>query len=331
MSTHLLQKIVSSVAILLAIACQSGNTNDQPVQRERDIDRIPEDQIVRWVATTGMIGDALENVGGKYAKVYTMMGPGVDPHLYKPSPADLSYLENAHFFCHNGLQLEGKFSEILETSWGYRRTYAMVAGLSVNDLIDIDNYEANQDPHFWFDLNLWSKAIDSLALVISQDLDGIFDILQANSLRYRSELEKADEWAKQVIGDIPEDKRVLVTSHDAFRYFGRAYGMEVRALQGTSTVSEFGVRDVTNLVNYLVENRIPAIFPESSISPKSLKAVIEGCRKKGHEVTLGPTLYGDALGETGTPEGTLIGAFRRNVINIYEALTGNEYQETDYE
>ncbi len=331
MSTHFLQKIVSALALLLVVACQSGTTSEQPIQRERDIDRLPEDQIVRWVATTGMIGDALENIGGKYARVYTMMGPGVDPHLYKPSPADLSYLENAHFFCHNGLSLEGKFSEILDISWGYRRTYAIVAGLPYSALIEIDNYEATHDPHIWFDLKLWSKAVDSLAVVLSDELDGIYEFLQANALRYRSDLEQAHDWGKRVIGDIPEDKRVLVTSHDAFRYFGRAYGMEVRSLQGTSTVSEFGVRDVTNLVNYLVENQIPAIFPESSISPKSLKAVIEGCRKKGHEVTLAPTLYGDALGEKGTPEGTLVGAFRSNVINIYEALTGDEYQASKYE
>lgn len=331
MSTHFLQRILSVFAISLLLGCQTGSTEDSKVTRDRAIDRLPEDQLLRWVATTGMIGDALENIGGKYVRVYTMMGPGVDPHLYKPSPADLSYLEKANFFCHNGMSLEGKFSELLEVSWGYRKTYAMIAGLSYKDLIEIKDYEDSHDPHIWFDLKLWSKGVDSLANVLGNEFTGIYEFLQGNSLRYISELEKTHQWALKVINDIPEEKRVLVTSHDAFRYFGRAYNMKVKSLQGASTVSEFGVRDVSNMVNFLVENRIPAIFPESSISPKALKAVIEGCRKKNWEVTLAPTLYGDALGKKDTPEGTLIGAFRRNVINIYEALTGKAYQASNYE
>ncbi len=332
MPAHFLQKALVAISLGMLVACQGpGSKEEPPITRDREIDRLPEDQYLRWVATTGMIGDALENIGGKYARVYTMMGAGVDPHLYKPSPEDLSYLEKANFFCHNGLTLEGKLTDILKDSWGYRKTYAVVAGLGYKDLIEIDGFEDTHDPHIWHDLNLWSRAIDSLANVVGTEYSGIYEYLQGNSLRYRSELDKAHHWAVKVINDIPKEKRVLVTSHDAFRYFGRAYNIDVRSLQGTSTAGEFGVRDVTNLVNFLVENRIPAIFPESSISPKALKAVIQGCKKKGWDVALGPTLYGDALGEKGTEEGTHIGAFRHNVISIYEALSGQSYEAEKYE
>ncbi|MCC5918975.1 MAG: zinc ABC transporter substrate-binding protein [Cryomorphaceae bacterium] len=329
MSTHILQKsLVAVFFCLFAWGCQENpKDKEKVVKRERAVDLLKEEEKIVWMATTGMIADALENLGEKFSRVHTMMGPGIDPHLYKPTPADLSRLEEAHFFCHNGMNLEGKLGKILEDSWGYRRTYAIIAGLNYNDLIPASDFEGSHDPHIWFDLRLWSKAVDSLSQVLGNLYPRLYNEIQGNSQRYRSKLEVEHEWAVRLLGEIPKEKRVLVTAHDAFRYFGRAYDVEVKALQGISTVSEYGIRDVSDLVNFLVDNKIPAIFPETSISDKALKAVVEGCRKKGWEVKLGNTLYGDALGEKDSPEGTLIGAFRHNVISIYEALSGETYQE----
>ena len=325
MSTHILQKGVIALFIcMVAFGCQQAN---DPIKRERPVDMLKEEEKIVWMATTGMIADALENLGRPFSRIHTMMGPGIDPHLYKPSPADLSHLEEAHFFCHNGMYLEGKLEKILKDSWGYRHTYAIIAGLSYNDLIPVEGFEGTHDPHIWFDLKLWNKAVDSLATVLGNQYPRIYEEIQANSQKYRSELLKQHEWALRLLNKIPKEQRVLVTAHDAFRYFGRAYDVEVRALQGISTVSEYGIRDVSNMVNYLVDNKIPAIFPETSISDKAMKAVIEGCKKKGWEVRLGNTLYGDALGEKDGPHGTLIGAFRHNVISIYEALSGETYQD----
>lgn len=329
MSKHFLQILVGSI-ILLASACTGNTESEQNITRNRPVDQLREDEKVIWVATTGMITDALNNLGKPFSKVYGMMGPGVDPHLYKPTPADLAMLEKSHFFCHNGLNLEGKFTEILSLSWGYRRTYAISAGLNINDIIMADGIEGNYDPHFWFDLNLWRKSVDSLAIVLSDLYPRLFEEIQANSLAYQAEIENTHKWALRVLGDIPKDKRVLVTAHDAFQYFGRAYDIEVLALQGISTVAEFGIRDVSNLVDILVKRKIPAIFPETSISDKALKAVVEGCKRNNWEVQLAPTLYGDALGGAGTPEATLLGAFKHNVIVIYEALSGKTYNESDW-
>jgi manganese/zinc/iron transport system substrate-binding protein len=330
MSKYLLSGIITPLLFTLA-SCGGGSSADEVVTRSRAVDQLREDEKIIWVATTGMIADALQNLGKPFSRVYGMMGPGVDPHLYKATPADLAMLEKAHFFCHNGLGLEGKFTDILADSWGYRRTYAIAAGLNINDVLKADNIDGNYDPHIWFDLKLWQKAVDSLAIVLSDLYPRLFEEIQSNSLKFQAELVITHDWATRVLGSIPTNQRVLVTAHDAFRYFGKAYNIEVMALQGVSTVAEFGIRDVTNLVDVLVERKIPAIFPETSISDKALKSVVEGCKRRDWDVILGPSLYGDALGAEGTPEATLIGAFRHNVIAIYEALSGKEYREEDWE
>jgi manganese/zinc/iron transport system substrate-binding protein len=277
--------------------------------------------VINIVATTGMITDITQVVGGGHVKVRGLMGPGVDPHLYKASAGDVALLSGADLIFYNGLHLEGKMSEIFEQM--KKRGINTVA---VTDSIDRSlletppQFEGNYDPHVWFDVTMWMKAVETVRdTLISTDPGNAVEY-RANTEAYLTELSALNEYVQSKANLLPEDMRVLITAHDAFSYFGRRYGFEVRGLQGISTVSEAGTQDVQNLAAFIVERRIPAIFVESSVPPKFIEAVQAAVEAKGFDVKVGGSLYSDAMGNPGTPDGTYIGMVRHNIDTIVGAL-----------
>ncbi len=269
-------------------------------------------------ATTSIIKDALENLMPVDVEILSLMGPGIDPHLYKPTSADLGKLRRADIIVYNGLALEGKMGGILENLSKKKTTLAVSSFINVKELIPSSSFKASYDPHIWFDVDLWKRGMIGLS-------DSIYSIQKWNSEiahtpNYKDTLENLNEWVIKNLKTIPEEKRVLVTAHDAFGYFGRAYGLEVVALQGISTLSEAGLKDIENLIEFIMDRKIKSVFVESIISPKAIKAVIQGCRLKGYEVMLGGTLYSDAMGPVGTEEDNYPGMIRYNVRIIINSL-----------
>lgn len=272
------------------------------------------------VTTTGMIGDAVKNVVGDSAEVISLMGPGVDPHLYKATQGDLERLQKADVIIYNGIHLEGKMAEILEKMASKKTVIAMSDGLSTDKLRLLDANAKVYDPHIWFDVALWKAAVLAMTTNLIEKEPKLKTIVAANTPHYLAQLDSLDKEVKTNMESIPTAQRVLITAHDAFGYFGLAYNTEVKGLQGISTVSDFGLNDVTQLVNLIVDRKIKSVFIETSVSDQSIKAVLDGCRQKGHNIAIGGTLYSDAMGAAGTPEGTYIGMVRKNVATIVAAL-----------
>lgn len=270
------------------------------------------------VTTTGMIGDLVENIGGKHVEVTSLMGPGVDPHLYKATQGDVKTLDSADMIFYNGLHLEGKMTDIFEMMSKDKPTIAVTEDFKENQLRKVGASE--HDPHVWFDVKLWIVAAEAVKKeLIAKDPDNEAEYRE-NYEEYVVQLEELDKYVHEEINKVPEDQRVLVTAHDAFGYYGESYGLDVRGLQGINTLSEYGSKDVTDMRNYLVENKIKAIFIESSVPRKAIEAVIQGAGKQGHKVEIGGELFSDAMGERGTEEGTYIGMVRHNTDTIVRAL-----------
>lgn len=270
------------------------------------------------VTTTGMIGDLVENIGGKHVEVTSLMGPGVDPHLYKATQGDVKTLDSADMIFYNGLHLEGKMTDIFEMMSKDKPTIAVTEDFKENQLRKVGATE--HDPHVWFDVKLWIVAAEAVKKeLIAKDPDHEAEYRE-NYEEYVLQLEELDKYVHEEINKVPEDQRVLVTAHDAFGYYGQSYGLDVRGLQGINTLSEYGSKDVTDMRNYLVENKIKAIFIESSVPKKAIEAVIQGAGKQGHKVEIGGELFSDAMGERGTEEGTYIGMVRHNTDTIVRAL-----------
>ena len=301
-------KIIVSLAVtcLMLGSCKP----DKSVKNEK----------ISIVTTTGMIGDAAERVAGNVAEVKSLIGPGVDPHLYKASQGDLERLTDADVIFYNGLHLEGKMGEVLEKLGRLKPVIAVTKDIPDTLLRTAPGFAGAHDPHIWFDVSLWKNTVTTIRNELSMRYPLYDSVFSSNAEKYLQELDSLHSEVIENIGTLPTEKRVLITAHDAFGYFGDAYHIEVRGLQGISTLSEFGLRDVTNLVNFIAERKIKAIFVESSVSPKSIQAVIDGCRKKNWEVSIGGILYSDAMGPEGTPEGTYPGMVRANVKTITEAL-----------
>jgi manganese/zinc/iron transport system substrate-binding protein len=272
------------------------------------------------VSTTGMIADAITNIAGGNAQVTSLMGAGVDPHLYKVTQGDLEKLQNADIIFYNGLHLEGKMSEVLEKLSAKKKVIAISDGINRAKIRLLDPKGNSRDPHIWFNVAIWKDAVLYASSEIQKADSLNREIYKTNTLKFANELDALDVWVTTEINSIPVQSRLLITAHDAFGYFGEAYNMEVKGLQGISTVSDYGLNDVTSLVNIIATRKIKAIFIETSVSDKSIKAVVEGCKAKGHEVKIGGTLYSDAMGQPGTPEGTYIGMVKANVNTIVKAL-----------
>lgn len=276
------------------------------------------DKKIQIVATTGMIADMVANIGGDLVEVEGLMGPGVDPHLYKATQGDMVKLDGADMIFYNGLHLEGKMQDILEKMEKKKPVVAVSKNIEKDKLHTVDGHAV--DPHIWFDVRLWMETLDVVRDSLIAEDKANKEIYEENYHTYKEELRKLDQYATEQLSGIPEDQRVLITAHDAFTYFGEAYGLEVRGLQGISTLSEYGSKDVSELRDYIVAKKIKAIFVESSVPKKAIQAVIEGAERKGHTVKIGGELFSDAMGESGTDEGTYIGMVRHNVDTITKAL-----------
>lgn len=272
-------------------------------------------------ATTGMITDVVQQVGGEYVEASGLMGAGIDPHLYKASQGDVKKLDDADVVFYNGLHLEGKMAEMFEELEQRKPTVAVSKYLTEEQLHAAPDQGAGMhDPHIWFNVKLWISATEVIRDTLVEKDPSHADYYKEHAAAYIKELEKLDAYAKEQMALIPEESRILVTAHDAFGYFGEAYGLTVTGLQGMNTMSEYGSKDVSKLRDYLVEKKIKAVFIESSVPKKSIESVIEGARKLGHEVTIGGELFSDAMGDAGTVEGTYIGMVKHNVDTIVAAL-----------
>lgn len=279
-----------------------------------------EDGKINVTATIGMIADIVKNVGGEHVNSTGLMKSGVDPHLYKASQGDIKKLDEADMIFYNGLHLEGKMVDIFEKMEAEKPTIAVSKDIPESVLLGAGSGAYAHDPHVWFNVKHWISATETVVNELSKFDPDHEQEYKKNAEEYIAKLEELDQYAMEQIATIPEQTRVLVTAHDAFGYFGEAYGIKVMGLQGISTASEYGSKDVSNLRDYLVDNKIKAVFVESSVPKKAIEAVIEGAKEKGHEVKIGGELFSDAMGEEGTEEGTYIGMVRHNVDTIVNAL-----------
>jgi len=270
--------------------------------------------------TTTMITDLVRQVGGDRVEVTGLMGPGVDPHLYRASQGDVSALQGADVVFYNGLFLEGQMGDILQKIGQRTPTVQVTEDILEEDLLESPQYEGQFDPHVWFDATLWRTTVDPIVAQLSElDPDGA-EYFEQRGEEYKQQIDELHSFVREEISSIPEEQRVLVTAHDAFNYFGRQYGMEVRGLQGISTEAEAGSRDVQELADFLAENEIKAIFVESSVPPRNIEAVQAAAQDRGWDLEIGGQLYSDAGGDDGTEAETYIGMFRENIETITEAL-----------
>ena len=273
------------------------------------------------VTTTSMITDIVKNIGGNTINIQGLMGSGVDPHLYKASEGDVTKLVNADVIFYNGLHLEGKLVEVFEKMGSATKTPIPLADqLDKSTLIGSDYFASNYDPHVWFNIDYFKRFTDKVTSVLVDKGPDNKATYLANQKVYIEKLFFLETKIKDVIETLPKEKRILVTAHDAFNYFGKAYGFEVVGLQGLSTATEAGVQDVQKLTAFIIEKKIKAIFVESSVPKRTIEALQAAVKSKGHNVQIGGTLYSDALGNNGTPEGTYIGMFEYNVNTIVNAL-----------
>lgn len=268
--------------------------------------------------TTSIVKDAVGRIAGEHAQIVSLMGAGVDPHSYKASQGDLGKLRKADLVFYNGLHLEGKMHDILLKLAKSKEVFALSDSLNQDSIIYYNS--DSPDPHYWFDPELWSQVQGLIAQVLIKNDPSNKEAYLENLQRYRKELKLIDQWALDEISSIDSSKKYLITSHDAFQYFSKAYSLPVKALQGVSTSAEFGLRDVADLVDFVCDNNIPALFTETSIPTKFIESVSDGCRRKGHKVIIGESLFSDALGEEGTYLCTYLGVFHHNVNQITQAL-----------
>ena len=275
------------------------------------------------VATTGMIADAALNVGGDLVKVTALMGPGVDPHSYRQTRSDIVALTRADLVLWHGLYLEAQMEELLLKLSTRGNVTAVGEAVPIEQRIAHADYSGKYDPHVWMAPELWTHAVRAVEAALTRTAPEHTDTFAANAETYLAEINRLSTYARDAIATVPQDARVLVTAHDAFGYFGRAYGFEVVGIQGISTESEAGLDRVRTLVEMLVNRRIGAVFVESSVSDRNIRALVEGAAAQGHKVRIGGELFSDAMGEPGTYEGTYPGMIDHNVTTIAGALGGN--------
>jgi manganese/zinc/iron transport system substrate-binding protein len=277
---------------------------------------------LRVVATTGMVGDAARRIGGEFVAVTTLMGPGVDPHLYKASEGDVRLLAEADLVLYNGLHLEGKMGDVLVKMARSRPVVAVTEDLPRDELREPPEMAGQYDPHVWFDVALWARTLAPIERELAALAPSHAAAFAENRRAFEQELAELDAWVGERILTIPEGQRVLITAHDAFGYFGRRYGIRVVGLQGISTLAEAGLKDVERVVDEIVQSKIPAVFVESSVPRKAIEAVQAAVRARGHEVVIGGQLYSDALGAAESAAGNYPGMVRANVDTIVRALGG---------
>jgi len=318
--------VVTLLLVSLLVGCDEGTSKGiGGVATPPDAVSMEVPSSVRKViTTTGMVTDIVRQVAGTHASVTSLIEAGGDPHLFKPTRGDVKQLYDADIVFYSGLNLEGRMTETFEQL--SRRSKPVV---TVTERIDEASlrtppeFAGHHDPHVWMDVNLWSQCVEHVAESLAKIDPPHADEYRKNGAAYREELARLDEYVKQSVASIPESQRVLVTAHDAFGYFSQAYEIEVKSVQGVTTDSEAGVRDINRLVDFLVERKLPAIFVESSVNAKNIQAVIEGAASRGVTVRVGGELFSDAMGAEGTYEGTYIGMIDHNVTVITRALGGD--------
>ncbi len=278
-------------------------------------------QSLKVVVTVGMIADVVKNVGADCVEVSALMGPGVDPHLYKASASDVRVLQKADIIFYSGYHLEGQMAEVLEV-FSERKTSIAVAekAITESELLTVPNATAI-DPHVWMDVSLWARTADVIAQTLLQASPDCKDA-EIRAAAYKNQLSALHDWIKLSIATIPAEQRILITAHDAFYYYSQAYGIEVQAIQGVSTQSEASIDDIRQTTKIVLEKKIPAIFVESSINPRTIQAVLEAVQDQGATVMIGGQLYSDAMGNDGTEDGTYIGMLYHNTQTITHALGG---------
>lgn len=285
------------------------------------------DQPYRIVATTAMIADIAANVAGTRARVQSLMGQGVDPHLYRPTRDDVTAMLQADVVFYNGLNLEGKMSDtFVRVARSGKPVYAVTELIEPSYLLHPPAFAGHDDPHVWMDPQGWIKATQAVMDALSEFDPPSEAAYRAAGSDYIARLQALDDYTRRIVATIPAQRRVLVTAHDAFNYFARAYDMEVEGIQGISTESEAGLQRIERLVTMLVERNIRAVFTETSVSPKNIQALVEGVAARGHAVQIGGSLFSDAMGAPGTYEGTYIGMIDHNATIIVRALGGEAPQ-----
>jgi manganese/zinc/iron transport system substrate-binding protein len=274
------------------------------------------------VVTIGMIGDVAETVAGDCVRVEALMGPGIDPHLYRASASDVRAFQEADAILYSGYSLEGQLGEVLGRLAEVKPTVAVspsaidpAALITVQDIYGID-------PHLWMDAGLWAEIAPVIADTLGEVAPDCAEAMMARAEAYRDRLAALHAWIGESVASIPEGQRILVTAHDAFNYYGRAYGIEVEGIQGISTEAEAGVADIRDTVDLVVERGVPAVFVESTINPRTVQAMVDAAAERGHTIRIGGELYSDAMGEAGTAGGTYIGMLYENTVTIVEALGG---------
>lgn len=277
----------------------------------------------RIVATIGQVADSAREVAGERAEVVQLLGGGVDPHLYKITRSDMATLASADVVFYSGLLLEGKMTDaLIRIANAGKPVVPVTQGIPEELLLEPEEFEGQYDPHVWFDPEAWVHTVDEVARTLADyDPEGA-EAYAANAEAYKARIREAHEYAKEVLQSVPDETRILVTAHDAFNYFARAYGFEVRGIQGLSTESQAGLREIEAIVNLLVERRVPAVFTEASVADRNVKALIEGAQAQGHDVLLGGQLFSDTPGAEGTYEGTYVGMLDHNASVIATALGG---------
>jgi manganese/zinc/iron transport system substrate-binding protein len=281
-----------------------------------------QDEPINVVATTGMIADIIHNVGGEHVEIHQLMGAGVDPHLYRATDNDVDLLIDAEIIFYNGLNLEARLTDIFEQIGEDRPVVAVAENIPEEQLLKSPRYEDAPDPHVWMDVELWMIATEAARDALVEFDPANEADYTANAEAYLEELTELDTYVQEQIESVPEEQRVLVTAHDAFQYYGQAYGIEVYAPQGISTETEAGIADIRRMIDLIKERQIPAIFVETSVPPDVVEAIIAGVEDAGQTVSIGGSLYSDAMGEPETEEGTYIGMIRHNTDTIVSALLG---------
>lgn len=294
----------------------------QPSTGQSDTPKDFSSRKIKVVATTSMIADLVSEIGGEKVEVAGLMGPGVDPHLYKASEGDVLRMAGADLVVYNGLHLEGKMTEVFEQMAKRGIPTIAVAQDAIPDslLLMSLTYAGNFDPHVWFDVTLWQRVALHVQTVLSEMSPADSNLFSSNAMAYTEEMASLHTYVETQAASVSEAQRVLITSHDAFGYFGRAYGFEVEALQGLSTATEAGTADVQNLAEFVASRRIPAMFIESSVSPRGIEAVKAAVQAKNFQVKIGGYLYSDALGDPAGPEGTYLGTVKYNIDTVVSAL-----------
>jgi manganese/zinc/iron transport system substrate-binding protein len=306
------------------IGCSPGATHSESHETATSSGhRYAGEYPIRVVCTTGQVAEMVQRVGGEHVAIEALMGPGVDPHLYSPIASDVRKLSAADAIFYNGLHLEGRMADLFVQMARKKATFAVTEGIqSRHDerLREPPEFEGLYDPHVWHDPVLWGDCVKDAADMLAEFDPKHADEYRSNAEAYRNELTELDGFCREEIAKIPKERRVLITAHDAFGYFGKRYDIEVHGLKGISTEEEKDLNRQEELQRMIIERKIPAVFVESAVAPKTIEALVEPCKAAGWDLKIGGNLYADALGPAGTDDATYAGMIRHNVRIIATAL-----------